>query len=453
MQLAQTIVALSTPQGTSALATIRLSGSESIAITQKVWKGKNLEQASSHTLHYGHIIEEGFILDEVMVAILHAPKTFTKENLVEITCHGNMLVVQSIINALVNAGAMPAKAGEFTQRAFLNGRIDLSQAEAVADLIHAESKAAQQAALNQMRGGLRVKLQQMRSELLDYLALIELELDFGEEDVEFAKRGQLADLLTEIISTLSSLSHTFKIGNAIKNGIPVVIAGKPNAGKSTLLNALLKEEKAIVSSIAGTTRDIIEDQISINGYLFRFIDTAGLRQTTDEIEAIGVQRARDKMAQASLIIYLEDLNLHNSGEWIQTHKELQELNIPILLAGNKSDLISEEDISRFEVAGWFVFSANQEADIEGLKELILQNIQVKEVSSEQTIITNQRHHLALENSIKALSKALQKLQNNSQTEILAADLREGLQELGSITGDVTNEDILGSIFSRFCIGK
>jgi len=453
MQLAQTIVALSTPQGTSALATIRLSGTDSIAIAQRVWKGINLETASTHTLHYGHIAQDGKLLDEVMVAIMHAPKTFTKENLVEITCHGNMLVAQSIINALVNAGAVPAKAGEFTQRAFLNGRIDLSQAEAVADLIHAESQAAQQAALNQMRGGLRAKLQQMRSELLDYLALIELELDFGEEDVEFAKRGQLANLLTEIISTLSNLSHTFKIGNAIKNGIPVVIAGKPNAGKSTLLNALLKEEKAIVSAIAGTTRDIIEDQISINGYQFRFIDTAGLRDTTDEIEAIGVQRAKDKMAQASLIIYLEDLNLHNAQEWTQTQKEIEALNIPIILAGNKSDLISEEEMSRFEVDGWFVFSANQEADIERLKELILQKIQVKEFPSDQTIITNQRHYLALENSIKALSQALLKLQTNLQTEILAADLREGLQELGSITGDVTNEDILGSIFSRFCIGK
>jgi len=448
-----TIVALSTPAGSSAVAVVRLTGLMAVDIVQKVWKGTNLPSASSHTVHYGFIMDSNTLIDEVMVAIFLAPKSFTTENMVEITCHGNMLIVQRVISVLIDSGARQAKAGEFTQRAFLNGRIDLSQAEAVADLIHSETDSAHQAALHQMRGGLKSKLQGMRTELLDYLALIELELDFGEEDVEFAKRDSLLALLNSIIHTISELAASFKMGNAIKNGVPVVIVGKPNAGKSTLLNALIQEDKAIVSAIAGTTRDIIEDEITIGGLQFRFIDTAGLRDTTDEIEAIGVSKAKLKMTEASLIIYLEDLFTHNPSQWQVAEAELISLHKPILKVGNKIDLLGDRQQAEYAEEGWFLLSAAQEQNIDVLKSELLRMVQVQEIKPDQTIITNQRHYQALLNCKQALVHAKQTLIAGAQTEIVAADLREALQELGSITGEVTNEDILGSIFGRFCIGK
>jgi len=332
-----TIVALATVQGVSALAVIRLSGKDAIKITQMAFGGKNLEKQPSHTIHFGTIRDGEKAIDEVLISIFKEPNSFTHENAVEISCHGSPIIIKEIIKVLLKKGARLAQPGEFTKRAFLNGRFDLAQAEAVADLIHAETDNARQAALNQMRGGFSQEIKRLREELIYFASLVELELDFGEEDVEFAKRDDLKKLILKIQSYLKTLIKSFDQGNVIKNGVPTVIAGKPNAGKSTLLNALLNEERAIVSHIAGTTRDSIEDEMILGGITFRFIDTAGLRETVDEIEAIGVGRAREKMRQASLILYMFDLSMTNSTEIKQEEDELKALGVPYIKVGNKVD--------------------------------------------------------------------------------------------------------------------
>src|SRR6187402_2596241 len=335
--LNDTIVALATAQGISAIAVIRLSGRDSIALTQKVFQGKKLEEQPTHTLHFGNLRDGDWVIDEVLVSIFREPNSFTKENSVEISCHGSPVIIKEIIKVLLKNGARLAGPGEFTKRAFLNGRFDLAQAEAVADLINAETDNARQAALNQMRGGFSKEINHLREELIHFASLIELELDFGEEDVEFAKREDLRDLILKIQGYLKSLMDSFDQGNVIKNGVPTVIAGKPNAGKSTLLNTLLNEEKAIVSEIPGTTRDVIEDEIIVGGINFRFIDTAGLRETQDAIEAIGVERTRDRMKKASLIIYLFDLTQTTQAEIHEQEEGLNVLGIPYIKVGNKVD--------------------------------------------------------------------------------------------------------------------
>src|SRR5689334_10942060 len=382
----ETIVALATAQGVSAIAVIRLSGEDAIAITQKVFQGKNLLEQPSHTIHFGNIKDGDRTIDEVLVSIFKEPNSFTKENAVEISCHGSQVIVKEIIKALLKNGARLAEPGEFTKRAFLNGRFDLAQAEAVADLINAETDNARQAALNQMRGGFSKEIQHLREELIHFASLIELELDFGEEDVEFAKRDDLRNLIKKIQSYLKALISSFDQGNVIKNGVPTVIAGKPNAGKSTLLNVLLNEEKAIVSEIAGTTRDVIEDEIVLGGINFRFIDTAGLRETEDIIEAMGVERTRDRMKKASLIIYLFDLTQTTQAEIDNEEAHLQSLGVPYIKVGNKLDRAEHSLVRALKGRDFVLISAANKTNIPELKDRILSYFQVKSVKSGDVMV-------------------------------------------------------------------
>jgi len=448
-----TIVALATPQGIGAISVIRLSGTDAIAITQTVFKGKDLTQQASHTLHFGTIHDEGRLIDEVLVSVFIAPQSFTTENAIEISCHGSPLIVKEIIKVLLKKGARLATPGEFTRRAFLHGRSDLAQAEAVADLINAETDNARQAALNQMRGGFSKEINHLREELIHFASLIELELDFGEEDVEFAKRSDLKKLIYQIQGFLTSLIKSFDQGNVIKNGVPTVIAGKPNAGKSTLLNLLLNEEKAIVSDIAGTTRDSIEDEIVLGGINFRFIDTAGLRETTDVIEAMGVARTYDKMKKASLIIYLVDLSNTNLEEIYKEMKALAELGIPYIKVGNKLDKADRELVENLATKGFIFISAKSGEHIEALKENILSLFEVGNVKSGDVMVTNLRHYQNLLQTNESLTRVLEGMDQGVTGDFLAMDIRQSLHYLGEITGSITTDDLLDNIFSKFCIGK
>jgi len=448
-----TIIALATAQGVSAIAVIRLSGKYSIHITQQLFKGKNLEKQASHTVHLGIIEENGRAIDEVLITLFKEPNSFTRENSVEISCHGSPFIVKQIIKAFLNAGARLAGPGEFTKRAFLNGRFDLAQAEAVADLINAETDNARQAAINQMRGGFSKEIKHLREELIHFASLIELELDFGEEDVEFAGRKDLADLVNKIMNYLQALIQSFDEGNVIKNGIPTVIAGKPNAGKSTLLNALLNEEKAIVSEIPGTTRDVIEDEITLGGISFRFMDTAGLRETTDVIEAIGVTRTRDTMKKASLILYLFDLS-NATIENIQAEEnELKGLGIPYLKIGNKLDQAQPNLLKFIANQDFVLISAASKINLNTLKERILEKFQVHEVRQGDVLVTNLRHYQKLVETNQSLQQVLTGLNTGITGDFLAMDIRQALYHLGEITGEITNDDLLENIFSKFCIGK
>ncbi len=447
------IVAPATPPGVSALAIVRLSGKEAIAVVQKVFVGKNLLEQPSHTLHLGLIKDGDDAIDEVMVSIFHEPNSFTKENSVEISSHGSPLIVQRIIGALLRHGAVLAGPGEFTKRAFLNGRFDLAQAEAVADLINSDTDNARQVALNQMRGGFSKEIHKLREELIHFASLIELELDFGEEDVEFAKRDDLKKLILKIQSYLQSLIESFREGNVIKNGVPTVIAGKPNAGKSTLLNLLLKEEKAIVSEIPGTTRDVIEDEIVLGGINFRFIDTAGLRETTDTIEAIGVGRTREQLKKASLVLYMVDL-ANTSLREIQTElDELKSLNVPVINIGNKVDKADPALLKPLEPLDFLFISATQKTNLHQLQERILSRFHVNHVKQGDVIVTNLRHYQSLLDTHEALSRVLNGMDKGITGDFLAMDVRNALHHLGLITGQITTEDLLENIFSRFCIGK
>jgi tRNA modification GTPase len=448
-----TIVALATAQGISAIAVIRLSGKESISITQQLFKGKNLLQVSSHTVHFGTLNFNGRMLDEVLVTVFKEPNSFTQENAVEISCHGSPVVIKEIIKALLYHGARLAEPGEFTKRAFLNGRFDLAQAEAVADLIHAETDNARQAALNQMRGGFSKEINHLREELIHFASLIELELDFGEEDVEFAKRDDLRKLILKIQSYLSSLIQSFDQGNVIKNGVPTVIAGKPNAGKSTLLNVLLNEEKAIVSEIAGTTRDVIEDEMILGGINFRFIDTAGLRETHDIIEAMGVERTRDRMKKASIIIYLYDLS-NTSWNEIQTQtQELDALRIPYINVGNKTDKADLALLEKVKHENFVLISASAKENIQHLKDTLLSHFQINTVKTGDVLVTNLRHYKNLLQTHESLDRVLTGMSDGITGDFLAMDIRQSLHYLGEITGQITTDDLLDNIFSKFCIGK
>jgi tRNA modification GTPase len=450
-----TIVALATPPGVGAIGVIRLSGKDAIRITNSVFKGKDLTKQPSHTIHYGKISDQKNLVDEVLVSIFVAPRSYTKENVIEISSHGSPYILQKIIKLLLDKGARLAKAGEFTKRAFLNGQFDLAQAEAVADLISSDTQASHMAAMNQMRGGFSQKIKSLREELIHFASLIELELDFAEEDVEFANRDHLVDLIHKIQNEISKLIDSFSYGNVIKNGVPTVIAGKPNAGKSTLLNTLIEEEKAIVSEIPGTTRDFIEDEIHIEGISFRFIDTAGIREARDKIEAIGVERTKQKMKAASVIIYLVDLT-KETVEQIQHEKtKLDELGIPYLLVGNKIDKLTKEAIkeNKSSFPDMINISAATEENINQLKKALISIIHLDDFKTGDTIVTNMRHIESLTHTQNALDDVLKGIDRKISGDLLAMDIRLALHYLGEITGEITTDDLLGNIFSKFCIGK
>ncbi|MEX2232981.1 MAG: tRNA uridine-5-carboxymethylaminomethyl(34) synthesis GTPase MnmE [Cyclobacteriaceae bacterium] len=448
-----TIVALSTAQGISAIAVIRLSGNESFSIVEKCFRGHNLSEKPSHTIHFGTIWNRDQVIDEVLVSIFKKPNSFTKEDIIEISCHGSPVIIKEILKVLIQNGARLAEPGEFTKRAFVNGRFDLAQAEAVADLINAETENARQAALNQMRGGFSKQINHLREELIHFASLIELELDFGEEDVEFAKREDLRALIVKIQGYLKSLIDSFDQGNVIKNGVPTVIAGKPNAGKSTLLNTLLNEERAIVSEIPGTTRDVIEDEMVLGGINFRFIDTAGLRETKDIIEAMGVERTRDRMKKASLIIYLFDLTQTSLKEIDEEESHLQELGVPYLKVGNKLDKADEELIAKLANRDFTFISASNKTNIQDLKDRILSHFNVRTVKTGDVMVTNVRHYHNLQQTYDALQRVLEGMSQGITGDFLAMDIRQALHFLGEITGTITTDDLLDNIFSKFCIGK
>lgn len=448
-----TIAALATAPGISAIAVVRVSGEDSISICNKLFKGKDLANAPSHTLHYGLIREDERIIDEVVVSLYKAPNSFTKEDCVEISCHGSDYIVKQILQLLIKNGARFAKPGEFTKRAFLNGRFDLAQAEAVADLINSETEVAHKAALSQMRGGFSDEIKKLREQLTYFASMIELELDFSEEDVEFANRAELTELVAKIRRTIEALIDSFSLGNAIKNGIPTVIAGKPNAGKSTLLNLLLKEEKAIVSEIPGTTRDFIEDEVTIEGVSFRFIDTAGLRETKDKLEALGIERTRQKIGQASLVIYLFDVNSTTEDELRNNLRELKDLNSSYLVVGNKIDLDKKDTDKYRNYDGILFISAANKIGIEDLKKKILEQVNITSFKTGNTIVTNMRHYESLLKTKEALASVTSGIKKSITSELLAQDIRMALMYLGEITGEITTEDLLGTIFSKFCIGK
>lgn len=448
-----TIVALATPQGVGALAIIRLSGKDAIAITQQVFRGKNLLEQAPNTIHFGTLHDGSNTIDEVLVSVFCEPNSFTKENSIEISCHGSPLIAKEIIKTFLKRGARLAEPGEFTKRAFLNGRFDLAQAEAVSDLINAETNNARQAALNQMRGGFSKEINTLRDELIHFASLVELELDFGEEDVEFANRDDLKKLIYHIQSYLSSLIQSFDQGNVIKNGVPTVIAGKPNAGKSTLLNILLNEERAIVSEIAGTTRDTIEDEMVLGGINFRFIDTAGLRETEDIIEAIGVERTREQMKRASLILYLFDLSQNNFDEIQKEEDALKILNIPYIKVGNKVDKANPNLVEQLQSHNFTFISASNKTNIDELKNKILSHFHIDNVKTGDVLVTNLRHYQNLTQTHEALDRVLEGMANNVTGDFLAMDIRQALHHLGEITGTITTEDLLANIFGKFCIGK
>ncbi len=450
-----TIIALATPQGVGAIAVIRISGKDAIRVCNEVFFGKNLEEQPSHTIHLGTIRDGEKIIDEVLVSLFKGPRSFTKENVVEISTHGSSYIVNQVLKLFVRKGIRLAKPGEFTQRAFLNGQFDLAQAEAVADLIHSDSESSHQAALNQMRGGFSSEIQELRNQLIHFASMIELELDFSEEDVEFVSRDGLRQLVERILRLVEELILSFDLGNVIKNGVPTVIAGKPNAGKSTLLNALLNEEKAIVSDIAGTTRDFIEDELSLGGVIFRFIDTAGLRETTDTIEAIGVSRTQEKMRTASLILYLFDLS---DTDLLEVHRDLNKLDnlgVPYLKVGNKLDAAKDNIVKELQAnySDMLFISAGNKQNLELLKARILELVNLDKFRTGNTVVTNVRHYDSLTKTRESLLEVLGGLDQLVTNDFLAMDIRRALHYLGEITGEVTTDDLLANIFSKFCIGK
>ena len=450
-----TIVALATPPGIGAIGVIRLSGNKAWEIADALFPAKSLLQQASHTLHVGFLQQDEKVLDEVVVSLFKGPRSYTGEDVVEISCHGSPYLQQQVIAACIEQGARLARAGEFTQRAFLNGKLDLAQAEAVADLIASNTEAARKTALHNIRGGFSRKLQELRERLLQFSALIELELDFSQEDVEFADRKQFYALLDDAQQTTQALASSFKLGNVIKNGVSVAIIGKPNAGKSTLLNTLLNENRAIVSDIAGTTRDTIEEILNIDGILFRLIDTAGIREhTQDVIENIGVERSLEKMKQADLVLYLFDVDM-TAQELKAIHHELQEKKINHLLIGNKADRSDEQSLREkfIGISDIIFISAKANSNIELLKEKLVDKVLAGTVQTEDTIITNARHFHALNEVLKSLQDMRNGLDNKLPGDLVALDIRNCLHYLGIITGTITTEDQLDYIFSKFCIGK
>ena len=443
-----TICAITTGGGMSAIAAIRISGAKAITITNSIFS-KDIRDAKSHTIHFGTILDNTDVVDEVLISIFKGEKSFTGEESVEISCHGSVYIQNKIIQLLIGKGCRTASAGEFTMRAFKNGKLDLSQAESVADLIASESEAAHQTALRQLRGGFSSKLQNLRTKLIDFASLIELELDFSEEDVEFADRKQFEDLLEEIKVELEKLIESFKLGNVIKNGIPVAILGAPNVGKSTLLNCLLNEEKAIVSDIAGTTRDAIEDELNIKGFKFRFIDTAGIRETNDTIENLGIKKTMEKAAIAHVVLFLIDANSNISNQLLELNKVKDKINDKLLVVVNKIDLNAvKEDLNH----AIFISAKNNEG-VETLKERLLTFVNTKELSNNETIVTNLRHYEELQLTLHEINTIINGLHKGISGDFLAINIRQALFHLGSITGEVTTDTLLGNIFGKFCIGK
>ncbi|MCZ2223642.1 MAG: tRNA uridine-5-carboxymethylaminomethyl(34) synthesis GTPase MnmE [Chitinophagales bacterium] len=443
-----TIVALATPQGIGAIGVIRVSGKKAITFVDTLFPSKKLSDQNTHTLHVGILKNKEEILDEVVVGLFKAPKSYTGEDVVEISCHGSAFIQEKIIEALIEAGCRTAQAGEFTQRAFLNGKLDLTQAEAVADVIASNTKAGRDAALKNIRGGFSKELSVLREELIKFSALIELELDFSQEDVEFADRTQFYQLINQIQQTTLKLLRSFKLGNVVKNGVQVAIIGKPNAGKSTLLNALLNEDRAIVSEIAGTTRDTIEEVLNIDGILFRLIDTAGIRKhTSDDIETIGVGKSLQKAEQADIILYIYDVT--NTNDLSEEKQWLQSLQKPFILIANKADLVNDT----YKNENTIFISAKHHKNIEQLKKQLLQKTIGGEINIESTLVTNTRHFEALQKLEQSLEDVQKGLQENIPGDLLALDIRQALHYLGTITGEVTTEDQLDFIFRKFCIGK
>ncbi len=470
MSKTSTICAISTPPGNGAIAIIRLSGPEAIRLTDAVFdsasKDKKLQDQAPNTIHFGTIHDENEILDEVLVSLFRSPNSYTGEQLVEISCHGALYIQQRILELLVKTGAQLARPGEFTERAFMNGKMDLSQAEAVADLIASGSRAAHRVALQQMRGGFSSQITELRNQLLNFTSLVELELDFSEEDVEFANRTELADLIRQIRTEVTELVKSFTLGNVIKNGVPVAIVGKPNVGKSTLLNALLKEDKAIVSHIEGTTRDAIEDTISVDGILFRFIDTAGIRETSDFIESIGIRKTYQKIGQSRIVLLLVDAG--DDPEIIdrsvrEIRKQMAEDPKQLLLVVNKADRHTETELKKKFKAGNIpclrsdeeivVLSALDHALVHQLAKKLVNTLNIQKLEENTTIITNTRHYEALKRSSESLLRVSEGLETGLSGDLLSQDIREVLYYLGEISGEITTDEILGNIFKNFCVGK
>jgi tRNA modification GTPase len=464
------IVALATASGAGAIAVIRISGEDAITIANSVFKSiknKDLTTQKTHTLHLGHIVDGEKTLDQVLVSIFKNPNSYTGENTIEISCHGSTYIQQQIIQLLLRKGCRMADAGEFTLRAFLNGKLDLSQAEAVADLISSDNEASHQIAMQQMRGGFSNEIAKLREELLNFASLIELELDFAEEDVEFADRTQFHELLNRIEFVLKRLIDSFAVGNVIKNGIPVAIVGEPNVGKSTLLNALLNEERAIVSEIAGTTRDTIEDELVIGGIGFRFIDTAGIRETADVVESIGIKKTFEKIEQAQVVLYLVDgCKLTVDGKLDSLLVEINKTQNqypqkPILIIINKKDLLSKEVIDTINAKlatnnqqpSTIYISAKEKLGVDELKNQLLSFVNTGALRNNETIVTNTRHYDSLLKALDEIQKVKYGLETNLSSDLMALDIKEALYQFGMITGQVTNDELLGNIFANFCIGK
>lgn len=464
----ETIVALATPSGAGAIAVIRLSGTNAITIAADVFQsvsGKDITQQKTHTIHLGHVVDGTKTYDQVLLSLFKGPNSYTGENVVEISCHGSTFIQQQIIQLLLRKGAKMAQAGEFTLRAFLNGKLDLSQAEAVADLIASDNEASHQIAMQQMRGGFSNEIAKLRQELLNFASLIELELDFAEEDVEFADRTAFKELLERIEFVLKRLIDSFAVGNVIKNGIPVAIVGEPNVGKSTLLNALLNEERAIVSDIAGTTRDTIEDELVIDGIGFRFIDTAGIRETKDHVESIGIQKTFEKIEQAQVVLYLSESQM-SKVESTTYRIEIEKIknkypNKALIAVINKSDLLSDDEISNienqlstfdFQLSTIFI-SAKQKVGIDALKNELLSFVNTGALRNNETIVTNTRHYDSLLKALEEVQKVKYGIESNTSSDFIAIDIRQALYYFGEITGEVTNDELLGNIFANFCIGK
>ncbi|WP_298143709.1 tRNA uridine-5-carboxymethylaminomethyl(34) synthesis GTPase MnmE [Flavobacterium sp.] len=468
--LKDTIVALATAPGVGAIAVVRISGEQALTIAAQLFrsiKGKDLRKQASHTILLGHIIEDEQVIDEVLLSLFKGPHSYTGENVVEISCHGSSYIQQRILSLAVKHGCRMAEPGEFTLRAFLNGKLDLSQAEAVADLIASDSAAAHQLAMNQMRGGFSSEIAKLREELLNFASLIELELDFAEEDVAFADRKAFEALVQRILFVLKRLIDSFAVGNVLKNGVPVAIIGEPNVGKSTLLNALLNEERALVSDIAGTTRDTVEDEISIGGIRFRFIDTAGIRVTTDVVEQMGIQKTFEKAGAAKVVLYLLSLEETSDVTAVFTEIAQQKNRFPdkfLVVVLNKIDRLSENFITNFsnrfqetfsEISGLqFVgISARERSGVETLKNLLQAQVALGTIRSDETVVSNVRHFDALQQALDAMLRVDSGIKSNISSDLLAIDIKDALYYFGLITGQVTNDELLGNIFANFCIGK
>ena len=453
----ETIIALATPSGMGAISVIRISGSKAISITEKLFKPKGnkiLSKQKSHTVHLGNLMKNNFVLDEVLVTIFFGPNSYTGEDTIEISCHGSTYIQQKIIDLYIENGIRVASPGEFTLRAFLNGKMDLNQAEAVADLIASENEGSHNLAIQQMKSGFSNDLKKLRSELLHFSSMIELELDFSQEDVEFAERNEFKKLVNKITKELGDLINSFSSGNVLKNGIAVAIAGKPNAGKSSLLNTLLNEDKAIVSNIPGTTRDSIEDSLIIDGIKFRFTDTAGLRKTDDIIESKGIEKTKEKIRQAKILIYLFDINDTNLGEISSDLESFKRKDLSVILVRNKIDLeiASKNLFKELKNLKFLEISANDNNSINILKNKLLDEVNILNPHTD-TIVSNSRHYQALINAMTAIKDVSNGLESNISGDLLSIDIRKSIEHLAEITGEITNDDVLGNIFSNFCIGK